>query len=593
MGGSALTSREVLGRWLHRGDPAAARRVAVATRGDDGWSELTYADLDRRSAAVGARLSALGAGPGDTVGLLGDAGGDWTVAFLGILRAGAVAVPFDAKLTAGELAPLARRSRLAAAIVSPALAPRWAEAGAGVPVLELEGAGGAGGDGEAADAAGAGGAGASATTAGVAAGAPVGADGARSLDDPALVVWTSGTTGAPKGVTLSLGNLAYVVDAALGVQETGPGERWLSVLPPNHLLELCCGLLPALAAGSATFVARTIVPNELGALVREARVNRMVVVPMILRMLKRHLESEMGRSGPAGAYLRAARRVAAVPSARLRRLVFAPVHRRLGGALRTFYCGGAPLDPGIVAFFDRLGIAVYPGYGLTEAAPTVAMNAPGRRRPGSVGRPLPGVDVRISDEGEVLVRSPGVMLGYWDDEAATREAVDAEDWLHTGDLGRLDGDGYLFLTGRAKSLIVLDSGKKVQPEEVEAALTDGHDAGASAAAGARPEAAFAEVCVLGWRPADEPAGGEQVCAVVVPTPSFVAAHPDPAALEEAAAEEVRRLTSGLAGYKRPTLVRVHLGELPKTPKRSVRQAEVRRLLDAGHAARTGSQEVRP
>ncbi|MCA1692979.1 MAG: AMP-binding protein, partial [Actinobacteria bacterium] len=164
----------------------------------------------------------------------------------------------------------------------------------------------------------------------------------------------------------------------------------------------------------------------------------------------------------------------------------------------------------------------------------------------------------------ILVRSPAVMLGYWEDGAGTQEAVDPDGWLHTGDLGHLDDDGYLFVTGRAKSLIVLDSGKKVQPEEVELAL-------------ARSEM-FAESCVVGWSGGHQMTG-EQVCAVVVPTARFSAAHPDRAGLEEAAAGEVRRVTSGLSGFKRPSVVRVHEGELPKTAKRSVRQSEVLRLLE--------------
>ncbi len=160
------------------------------------------------------------------------------------------------------------------------------------------------------------------------------------------------------------------------------------------------------------------------------------------------------------------------------------------------------------------------------------------------------------------------MLGYWDDEAATRETIDPDGWLHTGDLGRLDEDGFLYVTGRVKSLIVLETGKKVQPEEVELALSRGDR--------------FAEVCVVGWR---RPGGGESVCAVLVPTPAFSASFADRDALEEGAAEEVRRLTAGLSAYKRPSVVRVSEHELPKTAKRSVRRAEVLRLLDEQEARR--------
>ena len=533
------TSLDLLARWLHRDDEQASARLAVATRANDGWANLTYRDLDRRSAALSARLRSAGVEAGAPVALLCDPGGDWVCAFFGILRRGAIVVPLDLKLTPEELASLCRRSRLSAAVTPPGSAARLP---AGVPVLDPSDHSSPNG---------------------------TQADVARALTDPAVLVWTSGTTGRPKGVTLSLANLAYVVGAASEVQGTGPDARWLSVLPPNHLLELSCGLLPGLAAASSTFVARTVVPHDLAALMAEARVNQMVVVPIVLKLIMRHLQSQAGAPGRTGTALRMALRLgASLPSRPLRRLALAPLHRRLGGRLRTFYCGGAPLDPDVVTFFDRLGLAVHQGYGLTEAGPTVAMDTPRHNRLGSVGRPIPGTDVRIGPDGEILVRSPGVMVGYWDDDAATGEVIDADGWLHTGDLGRLDDDGYLYVVGRLKTLIVLETGKKVQPEEVEVAL-------------ARSEL-FAEACVVGWR---RSGGGERVCAVVVPTVAFSGAFPDRAALEEAATEEVERLTVGLSGYKRPTLVRVVDGELPKSAKRSHLRAEIVRLLDAQEARR--------
>ena len=533
------TSLDLLARWLHRDDEQVGRRLAIATRAGDAWNELTYGDLDRRSAGLAGSLAAAGVKPGDRVALLCEPGGDWACAFFGVLRRGAIVVPLDPKLTHRELETLCQRSRLAAAFVSAAHSSRLPQ---GVPVLDPS-------DDSWADG--------------------LSADVDRSLTEPAVLVWTSGTTGRPKGVVLSLANLDYVVGAAIAVQGTGAEARWLSVLPPNHLLELCCGLLPGLAAASSTFVARTVVPTDLAGLMADVRVNQMVVVPMILKLMQRHIEGQARKQGRSATALRGALRLAAaLPSRPVRRIVLTPLHRRLGGNLRTFYCGGAPLDPGVVTFFEGLGLTVYPGYGLTEAGPTVAMNAPGRSRLGSVGRPLPGTEVRIAPDGEILVRSPGVMTGYWDDDGATREVLDPDGWLHTGDLGRLDDDGYLYVTGRLKTVIVLQSGKKVQPEEVELALT-------------RSEL-FAETCVVGWRRPDQ---GERVCAVVVATPAFAASHSDRRALEEAATEEVQRLTAGLSGYKRPTLVRVVDGELPKSAKRSPRRAEIVRLLDQQEARR--------
>lgn len=497
-----MNSVAMVDRWLHQGDAAVAGRVAFATRSGDAWVELTYGDLAHRSSGVAAALAGAGVEPGDRVALFGESGGDWAAGFLGILRRGAVAVPLDMKVTADELASLCQRSGLAAALVSSAQASRWVRP---VPVLDLS--------------------------------APLVGDGhvgheERSLDDPAAIVWTSGTTGRPKGVTLSFANIGYVVEQASAIQGAGPSTRWLSVLAPNHLLELCCGMLPALAASSTTFVARTVVPHELGAMTADCRVNRMVVVPMILRLLERHLECE-ARAGHR-------------PD---------PVTGGHGFSLpRVFHCGGAPLARDVVEFFDGLGARVLEGYGLSEAASAVTMNSPRSSRAGSVGQPLPGTDVRTLDDHEILVRGPGVMLGYWRDEAATTTVIDEHGWLHTGDLGHVDDDGFVFVTGRAKNLIVLDSGKNVQPEEVEAAIC-------------RSEL-FTEVCVVGLPGVD--GHGEKVCAVVVP------AMPTS---REVVEEEIRRLTSGLSGFKRPTVVHVNHGELPKTVKRSIRRADVVKLLE--------------
>ena len=490
-------SVDVLRRWVHTDDALVADWVAISTHDDDGWSELTYLDLDLRTSALAEALAATGVGIGDPVALLAEPGGDWAVAFVGILRAGAVAVLLDVKLTDQELGLLCRRSDLAAAVVSASLVGRWPDES--IPVLT--------------------------SSLSAATGTTRWPEASRDVDDPAVLVWTSGTSGEPKAVTLSLANVAYVVERSSEVQRSEPDARWLSVLPPSHLLELCCGLLPALAAGSTVFVARSIVPHELWSTISTCRVSHTVVVPMVLRLLRRHVEALMA-SGD----------VVTVPP------------------LRAIYCGGAPLDADMVTFFEGLGIGVYQGYGLTEAAPVVSMNSPEGNRAGSVGWPLPGTAVRIGADGEILVKGPGVMLGYWKDDAATQEAIDADGWLHTGDLGHLDADGYLFVTGRAKSLIVLDTGKKVQPEEVEAVLSRGEQ--------------FAEVCVVGWRGVNR---REQVCAVVVPAA--------PPMSEEQAAEEVRRLSAPLSGFKRPTVVRVHHGELPKTVKRSLRRAEVVRLLE--------------
>jgi long-chain acyl-CoA synthetase len=493
---------------LHADDPSVADHVALATPTATGWQELTYAELDHRSAAVAAWLARRRVAPGQRVLLHGEPSPAWVSGFFGILRAGAIAVPLDPRLTVDELAPVAAHSAPVAVLVAGGLRAVVDEIGLDADVLELEGVDGLPG----------------------ARGAEVARPAVdQAMDDPALIVWTSGTTGRPKGVTVSYANLAYAVSRSVEVQHLDGHDRWLSVLPLNHLLELTCGLLGCLSTGATLSFSPTLMPGEIVELLAGRRTTRMMVVPLLARLLLPELE----RNPP--------------------------------GHLRALFAGGAPLAPELVDAYAALGIPLYQGYGLSETAPTVAMNTPHLHRRGSVGRPLPGTEVRIDrspghlgddDGGEILVRSPAVMIGYWEDETRTREALDVDGWLHTGDLGHLDADGFLFITGRAKDLIVLESGKKVQPEEVEAVL--------------QWSPLFADVCVVGvvsTRPGR--GASEQVCAVVVPRA--------PMNGEEVEAEIVR-LSAGLSGYKRPRLVDVWHpnASLPTTAKRSVRRVEVAR-----------------
>jgi long-subunit acyl-CoA synthetase (AMP-forming) len=508
---SAPPAADWISTLLHAGDPAVAHRVALATPTSAGCQELTYAGLDHSSAAVAAWLVRRGVAPGQRVLLQGDPSGAWVSACLGILRAGAIAVPLDPRLAADEWALVATASTPVAVVVAARMRPLIAEVGLDVDVLELESL-----DRLVPDSA------VAAFRPGV----------ARAMDDPAFIVWTSGTTGRPKGVTLTYANLAYAVSRSVQAQGLDHDDRWLSVLPLNHLLELTCGLLGSLSTGATLCFCPTLMPHEIVELLVERRITRMMVVPLLARLLKPELE----RARP--------------------------------GHLRALFSGGAPLAPELVDAYEQLGIPLYQGYGMTETAPTVAMNADAHHRRASVGRPLPGTEVRIergSDQGgdadgEILVRSPAVMAGYWNDDALTREAIDADGWLHTGDLGHLDGDGFLFVTGRAKDLIVLESGKKVQPDEIEAVLQD--------------SACFADVCVVGVASIDgRSPGSEQVCAVVVPARPMT---------EDEARAEVTRLSAGLSGYKRPRVVDVWDTDasLPRTAKRSVRRTEVARQASA-------------
>jgi long-chain acyl-CoA synthetase len=396
----------------------------------------------------------------------------------------------------------------------------------------------------------------------------------RRAGETALVVYTSGTTGSAKGVEITFGNLQFqsvAVDRAIGRKAD---ERFLSVLPLNHLYELICGLVALLRRGATISYSESLLPDDLKDVMREERITSLVGVPLLFRALKRGIERGMRQQPRARRALLALIGLLArlLPWNAARRALHAPVLKHFGGSLRAFYCGGAALDLDVALFFERLGIPVYQGYGLSETSPVISTNSPRANRLGSDGRPLDGVEVRIekkseSDpEGEILTRGPHVMRGYLYRADLTAEMLDEQGWLHTGDLGCLDDDGYLYVTGRCKDLIVLGGGKKVHPDEVEELLAQ--------------STAFKEVCVLG-APSRSPLsrGFDEVCAVVVPAAEMSCdVARDGEALQLEMQAEVARLAARLAQFKRPTRVVVRRESLPITATRKLKRPVLRRWL---------------
>jgi long-chain acyl-CoA synthetase len=299
----------------------------------------------------------------------------------------------------------------------------------------------------------------------------------------ATIVYTSGTTGTPKGVMLSHGNLTFNLRGSLGRVLSQTARQALSVLPLAHVLErmLCYGYFHEgvpIAYGD---------PHDLKELLKLHRPEIMGAVPRILEKVREAVEAQVELLAPwrraigekliAAAVARARHDLKGEPapvSATLlaplaKLLVFPKVHRQLGG-LQYFICGGAWLNPDVELFFRAAGFTVLQGYGLTETSPVITLNEYRREKLGSVGRTLDGIEVRIGADGEILTRGPHVMLGYYKDEAATRQTVDPDGWLDTGDLGRMDADGCVTITGRRKEILALSNGKKVACAAVEHAL---------------------------------------------------------------------------------------------------------------------------
>lgn len=281
------------------------------------------------------------------------------------------------------------------------------------------------------------------------------------------LIFTSGTTGTPKGVMVAHDNLLATL-GAIGHVLPPLEHRVVSVLPLSHLFEQAIGLIYALSVGADILYVRSRNPRVLFEALRAHRVTSMIVVPQVLDLFWSAIEREADKSGRRVTFDRLRRLARHLPY-RARRLMFRSVHARLGGGLRLFVSSGAFLPPALQQAWEDLGIVVVQGYGSSENG-FGTCTTPQDHGLGTVGHPMPPVELAIAEDGEVLFRGPTLFKGYWRDPAATARAMDADGWYHTGDIGRLDDDGRLILSGRTKDRIVLPNGFKVYPEDIENAL---------------------------------------------------------------------------------------------------------------------------
>jgi long-chain acyl-CoA synthetase len=460
---------------------ALARHTGVAllhARGE-AWESMGHADLAARVDELALGLLALGVEPGDRVAILSRTRAEWTLADLAILRAGAVVVPVYETSSPEEARYVLEHSGTRAVFCEDAARLRTLEAGGRPPELRhvvlLEGS---------AD--------------GAASLAELGALGAErdpaELDarldasapgDLATLVYTSGTTGPPKGCRITQANLLANCEMVLDRVPLHPGHVVFAFLPLAHVLTRITQMATLHAGATLAFWRRdmTTVLDDLAAV----RPTHLPSVPRVFEKAHARAQAKAEEGGPArAAVFRAAlsagrRHAVAVaagrrprPALRLAhrgadRLVLGKVREVFGGRLELALSGGAPIEPRVLEFFAACGVTIAEGYGLTETTAVSTINPPDAVRPGTVGPALRGCELALADDGEVLVRGPHVFAGYHEDPGATAAAL-RDGWLHTGDLGALDSDGYLAITGRAKDLIVTSSGKNVSPANVENAL---------------------------------------------------------------------------------------------------------------------------
>jgi long-chain acyl-CoA synthetase len=481
----AATLADVVFERADREPAAVAIRRKDATA-STAWRDVTTAQFRTDVAALAKGLIAAGIGAGDRVALLSRTRYEWTVADYAIWSAGAVTVPIYETSSAEQVEWILGDSGARALIAeTPAHLQANSEVLARLPGVEriwlIEGPDAEGQaaqlDSLAADGA------------GISDEELAGRRAARQAADLATIIYTSGTTGRPKGCELShLNLLANVRNAIGGLPDifTQPGRSALLFLPLAHsfarIIQIGC-LESGTVLGHTADVAHLV--DDLGTF----QPTFILAVPRVFEKVYNGAEQQAAASGAKSRIFKAAaqsavawsktldvagRPVPGQQNLRLRtehalydRLVYAKLRAATGGRVRYAVSGGAALGDRLGHFFRGVGITVLEGYGLTETSPVISVNRPDHNKIGTVGPPVPSVTVRIADDGEILASGPNVFGGYWHNEAATKEMVDPDGWLHTGDLGELDEDGYLRVTGRKKDIIVTAGGKNVAPAVLE------------------------------------------------------------------------------------------------------------------------------
>ena len=394
----------------------------------------------------------------------------------------------------------------------------------------------------------------------------------RSKKSTLFIIYTSGTTGAPKGVEISFGNmlsqlkdLKYALDKILPLDDV----RILSILPMNHLFEMTVGFCTFLNFGFSVYYTQSLKPKDILSTMRDKKIEFMIVVPAFLKLLKNAIEAEIKNKSklPQTIFNTMYHIAKFIPSKRIKKILFKPIHQNFGGSFLGCISGGAPLDVEVGKFFDRIGISVYQGYGLSETSPVVSVNTNRFRDMASVGAPLKSFETRIDKEtGELQLRGPAVMKGYHNQPDLTSSVIDSDGWLHTGDIAKIHKNGHIYITGRIKNMIVLSGGKKVFPEEVEAVLEKSDY--------------FAEVCIIGIsRSFGAKDGTEDIGAVIVPKEELINKYDDET-LNKLIKDEVKRLCTQLTPYKRPINIVVSKQALPKTSTRKLKRNEIKQLIKA-------------
>lgn len=535
-----------------------ATKLAMRIDRDGVVEKYTFADVREVATRAAGFLAAHGVVPGERVLLVAKSAPGWGMAYFGVMKAGATCVPVDPEYGVDDLIRVARAAEAMGIIVSDELAAAHPDlervmraAGCGTMAVW--------------------------SFAQVFAVEPEAVEKEREAKlptripghTPASIIFTSGTTGDPKGVVLTHRNLTSMVSMLSSVFPLGPRDGVLSVLPMHHTFEFSAGFLMPLAHGAQITYLVEVNRDELLRAFKESHVTAMVGVPAVWESLHRRITDRIGEKGKwveglatmlgmLNTWVRDRSPLNLGPT------LFAPVHNELGNRLRLLISGGAPLREEIKTDLHRLGFTLLEGYGLTEASPVLTVTRPQNKLNGKgVGAALPGVELRIADPdaagvGEVIARGGNVMPGYFRNENATKSTI-IEGWLRTGDLGRLDEKGNLHLIGRSKEIIVDADGRNVYPDELEDLYTG--------------SPYIKELCILGVTEGSS----EKVACVVVPD-----YEKDPTLgrddIRKLAESHIKDVAARLPHHKRIKLLHFTDEALPRTSTRKVKRKDLAAML---------------
>lgn len=534
--------------------------------GGSEWVRYTYGDLYRLAQANAARLIGLGVSQSDQVILCGENCPEWVIAYFSVLFAGATVVPLDRQWRPNDIAEIAKFIEAKVALVSDNLvnpiASALREVGFDIVLLPF-----------------------SELTQIV---EPVPSPMSRvpHPDDVASIIFVTGPTVEPRGVMLTHRNFISNLRAIVKVLTPMHNDHILSLLPLHHAFAFTGELLVAMWAGATITYPENLRSRTVMETMKEVGITALIGVPRVFQILHESIHAEVRRRGKWAWLMfnllkRFSLLVRNLTGHNIGRTLFAQVHRQFGGKLRLLISGGAALPPHIFDDFTAMGFLLCEGYGLTETSPVVTVNPMHRPKRGSVGKPLPGVEVIIAnpDEGgvgEILVRGPNVFAGYFRNPEATERML-RDGWLHTGDLGRFDRDGYLYITGRVKDVIVTAAGKNVYPEELERKF--------ASIAGVK------ELCVVGiW---DEETMGERPHLVIVPEPQWASSPERLREFEHRVRQEVQHRSQSLPSYQRIAQIHIVTEDLPKTVALAPDRTAIRAIVTGRGTREEGGEISRP